>query len=128
MAKVSFPTFWGVIRSIKVVSIFRFGDRKCRFRDIAIRAFLRKTVLTGNKSRHRARTWDSGGDSKGLDDDDDDDNQAIRRFQLPSYSSGGLAPLKSWWQMNGFDPSPFKNWLRNPLVCNDDRQLNDNFI
>ena len=31
-----FPGFGGVIRSVKVVSVFRFGDRKCRFRDIAI--------------------------------------------------------------------------------------------
>ena len=46
-------------------------------------------------------------DPKGLDDgdedEDEDDNQAIRRFQLPSYSSGGLPPLKSWWQVNSFD-------------------------
>ena len=41
VSEVNFPAFWGVIRSIKVVSVFRFGDRKCRFRDIAIRAFFR---------------------------------------------------------------------------------------
>ena len=51
----------------------------------------------------------NGGDPNGLDDgdededEDEDDNQAIRRFQLPSYSSGGLPPLKSWWQVNSFD-------------------------
>ena len=36
--EVSLHRFWGVIRSIKAVSVFRFGDRKCRFREIAIRA------------------------------------------------------------------------------------------
>ena len=45
VSEVIFPGFWGVFRSIKVVSVFRFGDRKCRFRDMAIRAFLRKELL-----------------------------------------------------------------------------------
>ena len=40
VSEVDFPAFWGVIRSIKVVSVFRFGDRKCRFRDSDFRAFL----------------------------------------------------------------------------------------
>ena len=31
VSELSFPSFWGVFRSIKVVSVFRFGDRKCRF-------------------------------------------------------------------------------------------------
>ena len=31
VSEVIFPAFWGVFRSIKVVSVFRFGDRKCRF-------------------------------------------------------------------------------------------------
>ena len=48
VSEVSFPAFWGVIRSIKVVSVFRFGDRKCRFRDIAIRAFLPTPKLVLN--------------------------------------------------------------------------------
>ena len=42
VSEVSFTTFWGVIRSIKVVSVFCFGDRKCHFLDIAIGAILRK--------------------------------------------------------------------------------------
>ena len=29
--EVNFHTFWGVLRSIKVVSVVRFGDQKCRF-------------------------------------------------------------------------------------------------
>ena len=33
---VSFPRFWGVLC---IAKCFRFGDRKCRFRDIAIRTY-----------------------------------------------------------------------------------------
>ena len=42
VSEVSFPRFWGVFWGGLFSGIFRFGDRKCRFRDIAIRAFLRK--------------------------------------------------------------------------------------
>ena len=45
VSEVSFPSFLGVFRSMKVVSVFCFGDRKCRFQDIAIRAFLRGVTL-----------------------------------------------------------------------------------
>ena len=41
VSEVNVLTFWGVIRSLKVVSVFRFGDRKCPFEEIAIHAFLR---------------------------------------------------------------------------------------
>ena len=53
VTEVSFPSFLGVIRSIKVVSVFRFGDRKCRFRDIAIRTFLRQNArIAISRKRH----------------------------------------------------------------------------
>ena len=42
ISEVSFLTCCGVFRSIKVVSVFRFGDQKCRFRDMAIRTLLCK--------------------------------------------------------------------------------------
>ena len=42
VSEVSFLRFWGVFWGGLFSGIFRFGDRKCRFRDIAIRAFLRK--------------------------------------------------------------------------------------
>ena len=35
-SEVSFPRFWGVLWGGLFSGIFRFGDRKCRFRDIAI--------------------------------------------------------------------------------------------
>ena len=37
VSEVSFPRFWGVLSIAKCFRFFRFGDRKCRFRDIAIR-------------------------------------------------------------------------------------------
>ena len=36
VSEVSFPRFWGVLWGGLFSGIFRFGDRKCRFRDIAI--------------------------------------------------------------------------------------------
>ena len=47
VSEVNFPTFWGVFRSTKVVSVFNFGDRKCRFRDIVIRPFSHKRIDKG---------------------------------------------------------------------------------
>ena len=41
----------GVLRSIKVVSVFRFGDRKCRFRDMAICVILRKVMVGGSAEK-----------------------------------------------------------------------------
>ena len=37
VSEVSFPRFWGVLSIAKCFRFFCFGDRKCRFRDIAIR-------------------------------------------------------------------------------------------
>ena len=44
-----FPRFWGVVW--KVFSDFGFGDRKCRFRDVAIRAILRFSAIATYKMR-----------------------------------------------------------------------------
>ena len=52
--------FWGEFSQVlggtlycKVFSFFRFGDRKCRFRDIAIRAILRKIArIAISRKRH----------------------------------------------------------------------------
>ena len=46
VSEVSFPRFWGVLWGGLFSGIFRFGDQKCRFRDIAISAFLRKIEKT----------------------------------------------------------------------------------
>ena len=47
VSEVSFPRFWGVLWGGLFSGIFRFGDQKCRFRDIAISAFLRKIEKNG---------------------------------------------------------------------------------
>ena len=47
VSEVSFPRFWGVLWGGLFSEIFRFGDQKCRFRDIAISAFLRKIEKNG---------------------------------------------------------------------------------
>ena len=39
VSEVSFPRFWGVLWGGLFSGIFRFGDPKCLFRDIAICAF-----------------------------------------------------------------------------------------
>ena len=47
VSEVNFPRFWGVHWGGLFSGIFRFGDQKCRFRDIAISAFLRKIEKNG---------------------------------------------------------------------------------
>ena len=46
VSEESFPRFWGGLFS----GIFRFGDRKCRFRDIAICVFFTKNCANRNIS------------------------------------------------------------------------------
>ena len=47
VSEVSIPRFWGVLWGGLFSEIFRFGDQKCRFRDIVISAFLRKIEKNG---------------------------------------------------------------------------------
>ena len=46
VSEVSFPRFWGVFWGGLFSGIFRFGDRKCHFRDIAIHALFTKPRKT----------------------------------------------------------------------------------
>ena len=55
VSEVSFPRFWGVLWGGLFSGIFRFGDRKCRFRDGAICTYITniyqkyKSVELGNQ-------------------------------------------------------------------------------
>ena len=52
VSEVSFPRFWGVLWGGLFSGIFRFGDRKCCFRDIAICTYERSSKKSTFRKSH----------------------------------------------------------------------------